>query len=729
MPKNDPNNPQLTLDVDDSRYTSKDGKTLIIDKEPPLGKNDLGAMDIFQERKYYKEQIYPNHFIAPTPLDLWYERKYFGKIDNDGNAIFADNSKLKQLKNDNDPNIFALDFVVDAFNDFKSHFLFLNKKQVEGTPFALLTPERATRHVLQDYDVWMDEVYQRFSTGFMSKPSRQKKLIDFNSFVKLFNEFVQFNAHSIPLTLSKYIYSPLSSPSISGLMIEITSDSHGNDLDKFNHLISNDNFLCYVNSAEEFGFKIDKNMPGRMIADIKSPAMKKYMQTYPQPPKLFDTPAPPAPLPNPPPPPEESPQNLYERGDIVEWVVMWPDLAAGTGNDAPAIILKDHSEPIERATPIGQNSKRVSESYLFQSRVLPITSMIKYLIIMWKKQGFVPLLFRGRVTDPSPVERLVDSARNASAPPSDPNGDPVAIINVIDVKTIDSDMKIKSSFWDAEVEPGMLTYYRYVAADFAFTKGGGTPGRDDAGVQTRNYARRIDPPIFEGSPTSFEKPRVYIEVPRSAVHIHTPTAQTITRFTQRLSYQERYAKWEDDVDAYFQVWDNTVKKAYDRNHATWEQKKLNYDTEKAFYENAPKLEVNNVINRRMIKASDIDVYLLKQVYMQFYNSYASDKPIISPVTLTFCDDGTIKTKNKVIRREQITQQLIESRHDDKFWLQQYFFIRYYESGQKLSPSQLANYRNQAILLFHSNGLTTASQYINQLFNNLRLTGKQKYDTI
>ena len=115
--------------------------------------------------------------------------------------------------------------------------------------------------------------------------------------------------------------------------------------------------------------------------------------------------------------------------------------------------------------------------------------------------------------------------------------------------------------------------------------------------------------------------------------------------------------------------------------------------------------------------------------MQFYHSYVSDRPLVSPAVYTTCDDITIKTKKKIIRREQITRDIVERKFDDSFWLEQYIFIRHAESRLNLSKTIMNQCRRQAQLLLKNNGMSIAAQYINEKFNNLSLTTNINYDKI
>mgnify|MGYP003149999379 FL=1 len=205
----------------------------IEDVEVPEGKNSLSSLEMFEERQFYRNDIYPRPNQAPTPFDLWYNRPFFGKMDTDGDPIVATKDYMVQLSN----NVWAFDFVVDAFNDFKNEFLFLNKKAVEGTPFAALNPERGWTSPMVQYDQYMDFVYDKFVV-YVDQYKKDSEMTTFDNFMNLFYRFVEINSPNLPITLSQFVVSPYCSPISSGLMIEISLDLHGNDTDKFNNFIN-----------------------------------------------------------------------------------------------------------------------------------------------------------------------------------------------------------------------------------------------------------------------------------------------------------------------------------------------------------------------------------------------------------------------------------------------------------------------------------------------------------
>ena len=95
----------------------------------------MGAFTTYKFRKFYKDKAYPEFppdygvheqgFVSnPLPIDLWYDKPYFGRYDLGGNPIYLLERNLKQLPSKNaNESFFAVNFVVDAFEDLQKHFL------------------------------------------------------------------------------------------------------------------------------------------------------------------------------------------------------------------------------------------------------------------------------------------------------------------------------------------------------------------------------------------------------------------------------------------------------------------------------------------------------------------------------------------------------------------------------------------------------------------------------
>jgi len=242
------------------------------------GKNDLGAYAIFTQRKLYEGFAYPKDVVPP--MDLWNEKPLYGKVDSQGVPIYPIENQLKRLDSAPEKNLFVLDFVADAFEDFRKNFLFINKEDARDSAFEFMVPHEAYSNPLKLRDESLSQLYSLFTNSYLVSQKRYEQVVSFRSFLKVFKKFMLEVASDIPLTLTNYIMSPSVSPLTSGIMIEIAEAAYGNDEIKCNDFLQNVCFPCYTLAAEKFGFKVDKNIPWRLIADLKSPCMQKYMAKY-----------------------------------------------------------------------------------------------------------------------------------------------------------------------------------------------------------------------------------------------------------------------------------------------------------------------------------------------------------------------------------------------------------------------------------------------------------------
>tara|TARA_R110002110_G_scaffold130511_4_gene310935 strand:+ start:72 stop:1286 length:1215 start_codon:yes stop_codon:yes gene_type:complete len=245
------------------------------------GLNTLGTKDLFAERTFYKVGVYP--LYGPQPLDLWYDVPLYGKIDHEGDAVFWTGDYGKVLSKENKSSVpIAPDFVAEAFEDLRNEFKnssLLNNKHDRFTDPALkeLKAVKGYVDVNQAHRTYIQNFHDLFSLEFLKQKGREQRMTTFHDYLKLFVEAAESIMPSLPLTKTGYILSRNCNNRISGLMVEIDSAPAGNEYIKHKNYIKNGNFNMYRNYARKRGFLLDKNAPWKLIADITTPEMKKYM--------------------------------------------------------------------------------------------------------------------------------------------------------------------------------------------------------------------------------------------------------------------------------------------------------------------------------------------------------------------------------------------------------------------------------------------------------------------
>jgi hypothetical protein len=143
----------------------------------------------------------------------------------------------------------------------------------------------------------------------MTRDSRDKKVTKFEDFLPLFEQFVSNTVPDLPFTKTAFIASKLCNPASSGLIVKIDSSEFGSDKVSYENFINDPNFIFFTRAAQKFGFKVDKNAPFRLVADLGSKAMTEYMMRYPVPPQYY--------------PPQ---RQLFYTGDVVQMSDMYSDL-------------------------------------------------------------------------------------------------------------------------------------------------------------------------------------------------------------------------------------------------------------------------------------------------------------------------------------------------------------------------------------------------------------------
>ena len=256
------------------------------DSRDPKGKNSLKSKELFKQREIYRDHAYPDDLPdIPRSIDVWYNYKsLYGKIDHEDNAVFLNEEMLKKLPNDEE-DIFALNFVVDAFEDLQNYMnVAANKGKIltENSKFFPVKPKRGWTSVQNLYFEHVDVLYQAFTGAWLDIKENYKKLITFKDFMDIFWTYIKEIQPNFPFTRTGFIMSHFCPITTTGLVVEIADDDHGNDKIKFENYINDDNFFFFTAAARRFGFRVDKNAPWRLIADVKSKTMQKYMSRYPE---------------------------------------------------------------------------------------------------------------------------------------------------------------------------------------------------------------------------------------------------------------------------------------------------------------------------------------------------------------------------------------------------------------------------------------------------------------
>ena len=245
----------------------------------PYANNDLPSDYLFSQREYYvsSSDVYLIEETTPQPVDIWYEKPYWGKVDTKHRLVFPDGDFLVSINDD----ISVLNFVAEAYNDFRDFALEAAAKlRTSMTSFIdVANPKKGYDNVVLDYkDYFENTLDSGFVNTFLTEQDKST-IRNFLDYSKEYSLFAEVNSE-IPHTLAGYLASPNTSYRSSGMIIEFADDDYSKDSVKWGKYLSNDFFNDYTRIAASFGFYVNKHVPWSIVANLNSSKMKNYMISY-----------------------------------------------------------------------------------------------------------------------------------------------------------------------------------------------------------------------------------------------------------------------------------------------------------------------------------------------------------------------------------------------------------------------------------------------------------------
>ena len=261
----------------------------------PLKSNNANpsTSSIFEARAFYSQKTVPFvesqvinggqiNFSKISLGDLRKKNLLHGIVDfNLDIVIPTSKSSMKEVPTTGKP-LFLQDFVADAATDMINYMntaLFKNKLS-NNSVYANIKVYKAYEDLNTIYYLNAVKLGDAFRTYSLTKRNMNSLIIDEKTFNKYFISFLKDLMHLTPITKSYsclyYNYSIFSG----GLCFSISNENASDDKIKYLDYFMDNDYKCFVDATKRFGFKIDKNVPWILFADIKSPALKKYLQKY-----------------------------------------------------------------------------------------------------------------------------------------------------------------------------------------------------------------------------------------------------------------------------------------------------------------------------------------------------------------------------------------------------------------------------------------------------------------
>jgi hypothetical protein len=235
--------------------------------------------ELFEKRKDY--DLIVDEKLLLDAFDFHNERNYYGLVNLEGNTVLPmdipENTKFIY-----ESPARALDFVARAFENVILDYnrLRRNGVLVEGSFLSGIEPRKGRVDYDEIYAEHVNTILDSFFGTYMIEPEDEMRIKDFKTFSFEFLKFYKQYSRQFPLTKSKFMRSYVNFPLLSGLCVEIDSEEYGDYNINVKKFFDDPNFLYYQKVLLKHGFRIDKHIPWRAIADLTSVPMREYMEQY-----------------------------------------------------------------------------------------------------------------------------------------------------------------------------------------------------------------------------------------------------------------------------------------------------------------------------------------------------------------------------------------------------------------------------------------------------------------
>ena len=246
--------------------------------EPTRGNNNLSSKYSYVQRELYEEEV--NKFLQANPqislIDLR-SKTLYGKVDLDSKIIVP---RLESLVAYNGA-VSVLPFVSSALTDLSAK---IQRRTEQGTmrktgPYASLQVTPRTQSWKDEYAGYLESLKSSYLENLRNSTTDMNKLANFKEFVGDFLNYMSTTTPRFPVTFSKFYVSGFSDVFSSGCFVDLNSEEYGNDYISTAKYFDDVNFATFAQEAQNHGFIIDRHAPWRLVANLKSKAMKNYMMT------------------------------------------------------------------------------------------------------------------------------------------------------------------------------------------------------------------------------------------------------------------------------------------------------------------------------------------------------------------------------------------------------------------------------------------------------------------
>ena len=251
-------------------------KNIYITNPLPEGKNGLTSRANYVQRKKYNfvfKNLINTSFVENNFIDLQNLYKNFCKIDENEEPINISESVLKNLNED----IYAVNFVVDAFNELK--ILCENNDKIKNEKFKKLKAKKAWVSLHKSYHEHINIIFDGF-LKHINNTHKDKKIDNFEKFIFEYVKFLDNVIYKTPFLKSSYLLSTQYADNNTGFIIEIDNIGSDDDYKKIKDFMLDYEYNEFLKLCKKTNFLIDKDCPWRLVYNTFSEKSEDYMKKY-----------------------------------------------------------------------------------------------------------------------------------------------------------------------------------------------------------------------------------------------------------------------------------------------------------------------------------------------------------------------------------------------------------------------------------------------------------------
>jgi hypothetical protein len=234
------------------------------------GSNDFKLTRfIFYERLRFKLDAYEEVNHTNLKEFNFSSLSLYGKINKQYDSIYVKEEFLSPIKNSNKV---AVSFVSLAFNEIVERFKVANDLELISNQQKFLTNLRcydSYKNPIALYEKYINNLFLTFNKNYLNG----KKVMNFKDYVDNILPYAKKIGSAFPMTFSSWMKTKQCSPYVSGLVINVSNNSHDNDSLKETDFINSENFNFYLSACKASGFFVTKQNPSVLIADFNSNQM------------------------------------------------------------------------------------------------------------------------------------------------------------------------------------------------------------------------------------------------------------------------------------------------------------------------------------------------------------------------------------------------------------------------------------------------------------------------